>query len=235
MNDNVNIGVINGGNNNINQNNHFHQHNHNNGGGEKGRGKSDDPAGAAGVAALSVVVVTAVVAVNYLIHREIIFFWLMIALMTGVALHASAVFSQAFDRDWNHADLVGPLVGVGIAILLLVLTVAVRDALPEQALVIAAGQTSAKGIVPRSVEIWLRFSPEGQRIVLSNLAGVLCLAVGLCANAAFGFQQLLESNARAAQSTLLMRLAGKLNLLKTWGVGLCIAMLVGACIALYVQ
>ncbi len=211
MNDNVNIGVINGGNNTFNQNNHFHQDRKE----KKAPQQTDKPADASGAAMgliMGVFVGTAVVAVNYLLHREIIFFWMHMALIAGCMLHLASfgvriLSSSCTSHPWWAAT------AVLLALVLVFLIGTTGDAtLPEAAIALQGQSLPTKGLVPLYMEIWQSFKPDDQHIILNNLGSAILLAVAVFLNVAIGLQQMVQTVAEATQVRILALLDLKLRI-----------------------
>lgn len=208
MNNNMNVGVITGGNNNFNQKNVY-----NNG------GKKQDGDPGAGVAALVAVAAAAVaLAVSFLKNYEPIFFWLKLLVITGGALHLFVLFSQAFDASYRYRDSMAPAGGTILATLLVWLTYTTFNSLPSEVLAVAAQPTSAQHYFQQVMEIWSRFNNNRQRIIFDNLTSALFLMMSASFNLAFGVQQLIESVGRAKQISALTKLAHWLRFFKTGGV-----------------
>lgn len=211
---NMNAGVISGGNNNFNQYNHFHQKNND----SKPSSKSTDGLLADVIALLAgIFAVTLIVAVNYLKHYEVIFFWFELALMAGLAPHVLTLVFQVFDDAYSSRDSMVPAGGIALAALLAGLLLMTNNAMPNEVLAVANRPVTTVGILNQTWEVWGRFNNIGHRFILENLGSAMFLTVGLLFSLAFGLQQLIESVGRFLQSPTLLAISNWLHFFKTRG------------------
>ena len=211
---NINVGSINGGNNQFNQNNNYNVKNVNNGGGGN---KGGDPQGemfALIIGVFGVVVVTASV---YLRYFEPIFFWLKVGVLTAGILHMMTFVPQWRDPAYAYRHSLPTAFGLLLTAAQAWVILATLEAIPSVVLDIANQPIIAKGLVPQAMEVWGRFNDRAHRIITENLITVLCLAPAIALNLFYGLQHFLEALARSEQSRICATFAKWLHFCKAWG------------------
>lgn len=214
---NMNVGTINGGNNQFNQNNNYNVKNVNNGGG--GGNKGGDPAGEGFALIIGVFAVVVGTAFVYLRYYEPIFLWLKLGVLAAGALYMMALVSQwrAPDPDYDYRYTLPTLLGMLLTLSQMWVIYLTQQALPPEVIDMANQPTVATGFMQQAFEVWNRFNNYGHRIITENLITVLCLAPAIALNLGYGLQHLLEALARSEQSGVCATFAKWLHFCKAWG------------------
>lgn len=205
---NIQVGSINGDNNQLNQNNVTvkNVNNYRGSGGNKG-GKDSD--GDEGIAILFFMFVAVVVsAFLYLKYHEPIFFWMKVGIGLGCFFHGLSIAPQ-WKGGCNDTDaMLHCCAGIILAGAQAFVLFTTLTALPTAALEIAAKPTVAVGLLGQAKEVWDRFNPIGQRLIIENMLSALTLAPAILLNVLYGcqhFSQLTAQNYDGWASSLAAR------------------------------
>lgn len=212
MNNNINVDVITGGNNNFNQHNHFNQPPNNKGGGNK----PEEEQATAGAALLSLFVATVAAAVAYLNHYEAVFFWLRLGIIAGGLLHLLPLAAQLHDPFYRYRDSLPTIGGIALTAALAWVFVATSTALPTEVFAAAARLAAGTGHLQQMLEVWQRFNSTGQHLILQNVGAALLLAMAVLCNIAFAAQHAIESCARVWHSPALSAVSHWLRPFRTY-------------------
>lgn len=212
---NIQVGSINGDNNQIQQNNY----NINNGGGgrdNRGGGSKDDNDGAGMLFALGAATILA--AVLYLKFHEPIFVWLKLALIATAGIHAYSLAVHWQDGQDEHAKIWHPFAGILLCAAQAMVISTVLDALPAQVFDIAARPTKAGSGIPWALEVWDRFNSTDHQLILDNMLAVVALTVSMVFGLLFSVQHAVDVSAMAFESRIAGHVANFLRGFKTKGV-----------------
>lgn len=214
---NIQVGSISGDNNQLNQNNVTikNVNNYHGSGGNKG---SKDSEGDEGIAVLFFIFVAVVVsAFLYLKYHEPIFFWMKVGIGVGCLFHGLSIAPQWKDGCSDTNAMLHCCAGVILAGAQAFVLFATLSALPVEAFSIAAKPTVAIGLFGQAKEVWERFSPIGQRLIVENMLSALTLAPAILLNALYGCQHFSQLIAQDSDGWLSSFSARTLQVFKSRG------------------
>jgi hypothetical protein len=216
---NIQVGSINGDNNQVQQNNYNIKNvstGGNGGGDNRGGGSKNDNDGAGLLFALAAATILA--AVLYLKFHEPIFLWLKLVLMLTAALHVYSLAVHWQVGEDEHAKIWHPFAGVLLCAAQALVISTALGALPVEVFDIAARPTKAAGGIPWAWEVWDRFNDKGHQLILDNMLAVIALAVSMVFGLLFSVQHAVDVLAMALESRIASHVANVLRGFKTKGV-----------------
>lgn len=226
---NINVGTINGGNNQFNQDNRRYSVKNVHHGGSNNK-NSDDPAGEGFAIIIAVFGAVTAAAFVYLRYFQQIFFWLELGELSASILCLAALIPQW--RAPNLRYMKHTAFGVLLAFSQIWVTTLALDAMPSQVLDIANQPLLAKDFFGQIYEMWNRFNNDAHRLIIENMMSALFLAPAIVLNLLYALQNLLASLAYSEQSKVCATLARWLLLCKTWGAPLSALFTLGAYLAI---
>jgi len=214
---NIQVGNINGDNNQINQNNVTIKsvNNYRGNGGNKG---GNNPEGDEGIGILFFMFVAVVVsAFLYLKYHEPIFFWMKVGIGVGCFFHGLSIVPQWKDGYNDTNAMLHCCAGIILAGAQAFALIVTLDALPVAAFEIAGKPTVAHGLFGQAKEVWDRFNPTGQRLIVENMLSALTLAPAILLNALYGCQHFSQLTALNSDGWISSLAARALHVFKSRG------------------
>ncbi len=216
---NIQVGTINGDNNQFNQNNvNIKNINHNGGGNNRGGGNGkEDPGGEAASILFAIFFAVVVATFLYLKYYEPIFFWLKIGVVATGIVHATSFIPQWRNPNSGLGAMGHTFAGMLLAAAQAYVIITALNALPAEVLEIASRPMTAKGMLPQAMEVWNRFNNLGHRLITENMMTALLLTPAIALNMFYGIQHLLDTLADAEQSDVCAVVANWLRVFKSRG------------------
>lgn len=219
---NIQVGSINGDNNQVQQNNYNIKNVHHNGGGSGGRDRNSKDGNEGGAVFVAVGAATILAAVLYLKYHEPIFLWLKLLLLATAGLHFYSLLIHWQAGEDEDARAWHPFAGIVFCVAQALVLLTALGALPAEVLDEAARPTRAQGGIPWALEVWGRFNSTGHQLILDNMAAVLALAVSIAIGFLFSLQHVFDVMAMAIESRLAGHVANVLRGFKTKGAWLAV-------------
>lgn len=216
---NMNVGNINGGNNQFNQNNNNHHYNIKNSGGGSGN-KGGDPAGDGMAILIGIFGVAVVTAFVYLRYYDSIFFWLKIGVVIACVLHMMTFVAQLRDPMYTYPDSFSNTFGMCLVLCQGWLILTIMEAMPPAVFDIVNQPIAAKGWLAQAMAVWGRFNHRAHNIIMENMTATLCLAPAIALNILYGAQHLFATLTRSEQSRFCEIIADLLEHFKIWAAAL---------------
>jgi hypothetical protein len=213
---NIKIGSINGDNNEINQNNVTVKNVNNYHGGRDGKdGKGQE--GEGGTILFFMFVVVIVLAFFYLKYHEPIFFWMKVGIGFGFVVHGLSLVPQWKAGGDDMEAMFHCCAGLFLAGAQTFVLSTTLAALPVEAFEIAGRPTTAIGMFGQAMEVWDRFNPTGQRLIVENMSAAMTLAPAILLNVLYGGQHFSQLTAQNSESRASSFVAHTLHVFKSHG------------------
>ena len=179
MKNNINIGVVNGNNNNFNQT--INQ------GGGQGQ-SSDDSTSHAFALLIGLFALMLVIVMFYLVYFDQIMFFLKFFVGLSVVLFVFKIIYPLINKLEDFQDLTESIIGLFLAGLLAAMVHMTEKAMPQQILIFAEELSVDSGNVwNQAWLLWTQFKPLGHKIILCNMGATLSLIIGIFFNLLYGF------------------------------------------------
>ena len=179
MKNNINIGVVNGNNNNIQQTNNQ----------GSGREHSSEDSTLNGIVYFGgIFVFMLFIMMFYLIYFDQIMFFLKFFVGLSVVLFLFKIIYPLINKLEDFRDLTDSIIGLVLAGLLALMIHITDKAMPQQILIFAEELSMDSGNVwNQAWLLWTQFKPLGHKIILCNIGATLSLIIGIFFNLLYGF------------------------------------------------